>query len=266
MRPNGQSLQHIYHAIKAYNLPISKSSVYRHIEKGYYTISKIDLPRAVKFKPRKANPPQYVPKGAKIGRCYDDFLTFVTENPSLSGAYIEMDTVIGRPGGKVIMTFQFVNVDFMFGILLDNKSAIEAAMKITALKQLLTAAGYSFGVLFPVLLTDNGGEFANVSAFENDADGNRETRLFFCDPNSPFQKPHVENNHTLFRAIVPSGTSFDDFSQETVLFSRTSMPSSANSSTAKALMICFPLLFLHNWPLFWVSLLLIRPRFVSPLN
>ena len=211
-----KSGQHIYHAIKAYNLPISKSSVYRHIEKGYYTISKIDLPRAVKFKPRKVNPPQYVPKGVKIDRCYDDFLAFITENPSLSGTYIEMDTVIGRPGGKVIMTFQFVNVDFMFGILLDNKTAAEAAMKITALKQLLTAAGYSFGVLFPVLLTDNGGEFANVSAFENDTDGNRETRLFFCDPNSPFQKPHVENNHTLFRAIVPGGTSFDDFTQETV--------------------------------------------------
>ena len=30
------------------------------------------------------------------------------------------------------------------------------------------------------------------------------------------QKPHVEKNHTLFRDIVPSGKSFDDFSQETV--------------------------------------------------
>ncbi len=36
------------------------------------------------------------------------------------------------------------------------------------------------------------------------------------DPNSPYQKPHVENNHTLFRNIVPSGRSFDDFTQDTV--------------------------------------------------
>ena len=67
-----------------------------------------------------------------------------------------------------------------------------------------------------MLLTDNGGEFSNVFAFENDTDGNKETSVFFCDPNSPYQKPHVENNHTLFRSIVPTGTSFDSFTQETV--------------------------------------------------
>ena len=127
-----------------------------------------------------------------------------------------MDTVIGRPGGKVIMTFQFVNVDFMFGLLLENKTAAEAASKLTALKAKLERCGFSFGNVCPVLLTDNGGEFSRVAAFENAADGSRETSLFFCDPNAPYQKPHVENNHTLLRSIVPSGTSFDDFSQDTV--------------------------------------------------
>ncbi len=129
---------------------------------------------------------------------------------------VEMDTVIGKTGGKVIMTFQFVHADFMFGILLDNQTAGEAAEKITAFKEKLTCLGFSFGEFFPVLLTDNGGEFSCVSTFENDAAGNRETLVFFCDPNAPYQKPHVENNHTLFRSIVPSGSSFDDFTQETV--------------------------------------------------
>jgi IS30 family transposase len=46
--------------------------------------------------------------------------------------------------------------------------------------------------------------------------GQKETSVFFCDPNCPWQKPHVENNHTLFRNIVPKGKSFDDFTQETV--------------------------------------------------
>lgn len=46
-----------------------------------------------------------------------------------------MDAVIGRIGGKVIMTFQFVNVDFVFGLLLENKSAAEAAAKISSLKK-----------------------------------------------------------------------------------------------------------------------------------
>lgn len=40
--------------------------------------------------------------------------------------------------------------------------------------------------------------------------------MFFCDPNASYQKPHVENNHILFRDIVPSGSSFDNFTQDTV--------------------------------------------------
>lgn len=206
--------QHIYHVLQANHLPISKSTVYRHIEKGYYSISKLDLPRAVKFKPRKQAGQDYVPKGVKKDRSYTDFLAYREENPSL--ALVEMDTVIGRIGGKTIMTFQFVNPDFMFGLLLDNKSAAESAKKITALKQKLAGAGFSFGQIFPVLLTDNGGEFSNVFAFENDLAESRESRVFFCDPNAPYQKPHVENNHTLFRDIVPKGTSFDNFTQDTV--------------------------------------------------
>jgi hypothetical protein len=35
------------------------------------------------------------------------------------------------------MTFQFVNVDFMFGILPENKMAAEAGEKIKQLKQAL---------------------------------------------------------------------------------------------------------------------------------
>ena len=206
--------QHIYHAIHANELPVSKSTVYRHIKKGYYSISPLDLPRALKFKPRKIKAREYVPKGVKAGRSYEDFIHLLEENPLIP--YVEMDTVIGRIGGKVIMTFQFVNVDFMFGILLDNKTAAEAGAKITALKRKLNKAGLSFGEVFPVLLTDNGGEFSNVFAFENDLEGNKETGLFFCDPNASYQKPHVENNHILFRDIVPGGSSFDGFSQDTV--------------------------------------------------
>ena len=106
-------------------------------------------------------------------------MLFLEENPSTN--YVEMDTVIGRIGGKVIMTFQFVNVDFMFGLLLDNKTAAEAARKIRELKERLCAYKLKFGEVFPVLLTDNGGEFSDVFAFENGLDEKQETRMFFCD-------------------------------------------------------------------------------------
>lgn len=206
--------QHVYHAIQANQLPVSKSTVYRHIARGYFTISRIDLPRAVKFKPRKGHTPDYVPKSIRVGRSFEDYTLFIQDNASVG--VVEMDTVIGRLGGKVIMTFQFVLFDFMFGILLDNKTAAEAGAKITLLKQRLMNLNFSFGTVFPVLLTDNGGEFSYVQAFENALDGSKETSVFFCDPNASYQKPHVENNHTLLRSIVPSGSSFDSFSQGTV--------------------------------------------------
>lgn len=206
--------QHIYHAIKAHNLPVSTATVYRHINKGYYSISRTDLPRAVKFKARKSRQSDFVPTKAKQGRTYEDFLMYMEDKPNLS--YGQLDTVIGRIGGKVIMTIHFVSFDFMVGILLDNKTAAEAASKIQILKSNLKKLGFDFGGLFPVLLTDNGGEFSCVSAFENDGFGNFETHLFFCEPYASYEKPHIEKNHTLLRDIVPKGVSFDSFTQDTV--------------------------------------------------
>lgn len=206
--------QSIYHAIHAHQLQTSKSSVYRYIHRGYCSAALLDLPRAVKFKPRRKKTETYVPKKVRINRSFEDFQDFTALKPSIP--VTEMDTVIGRIGGKVIMTFQFVPADFMFAILLENKSAPEAAAKIKELKARLSTLGFSFGDLFPVLLTDNGGEFSCVSAFENNADGEKETSVFFCDPHASYQKPHVENNHTLFRTVLPQSSSFDHLTQEEV--------------------------------------------------
>ncbi len=206
--------QHVYHAIKANNLPISTATVYRHINKQYYSIGRIDLPRAVKFKPRKTQGTERIPAWAKKGRTYQDFIGFMEENDTFP--LVQLDTVIGRIGGKTIMTIHFVNCDFMIGLLLENKTAAEAAHKIQELKRKLKDNNFSFGSIAPVLLTDNGGEFSIVSAFENDEIGNKEANLFFCEPSSPEEKPEIEKNHTLFRDIVPSGHSFDDFKQDDV--------------------------------------------------
>jgi IS30 family transposase len=150
----------------------------------------------------------------KRGRTYADFLDFIADNEI--SKWVEMDTIIGRVGGKVILTLDFTFCNFMPGILLDNKTAAETTEKISALKAMLAANHIRFGDVFPLILTDNGGEFANVFAFENTLDGEMESRLFFCDPMQSCQKPRVEKNHTLFRDIVPKGESFDAFTQDTV--------------------------------------------------
>ena len=206
--------QHIYHAIKANNLSVSSATVYRHIHKNYYRVSPLDLPRMVKFKPRSKKQTEHIPKWAREGRTYQDYLDFVEENPDLP--LVQLDTVIGRIGGKVIMTLHFVNSDFMIGLLLANKTSAEAACKIRDLKFALNTQHFRFGDIVPLQLTDNGGEFSLVSAFENDSTGHVESRIFFCEPQSPHQKAAIEKNHTLFRDILPTGSSFDDLTQEDV--------------------------------------------------
>ena len=206
--------QHLYHIMATNDLGVSKSTVYRHLNRGYLSASKMDFPRVVKFKPRRKHHDTYVPKAARVGRTYEDFLAFIEENALTH--WVEMDTIIGRIGGKVIMTFDFTLCNFMFGLLLNDKSSLEVSEKITALKAALTGKGFAFGDVIPVALTDNGGEFSNVSAIEDNATGERETGLFFCDPYKAYQKPKVEKNHTLFRDIVPKGNSFDHFTQDAV--------------------------------------------------
>ena len=209
-----QNGQHLYHILQSNNLDVSKSSVYRYLQKGYLSVSAVSFPRVVKFKPRRQKHGEYVPKAAKIGRTYTDFLSYTEENSIKS--WVEMDTVIGRIGGKVIMTLDFTFCNFMAGFLLDSKCSADVACRIRCLKSKLMAEDLSFGTVFPLILTDNGGEFADVFTVENNLFGVKETSLFFCDPYKSCQKPKVEKNHTLFRDIVPKGQSFDGFSQDTV--------------------------------------------------
>ena len=204
--------QHIYHILKTHNLDVSSSTVYRHIRKGYLSIAPIDLARAVKFKERRKSKLPSIPKEAKKGRSYEDFQNYLSLNQLDS--WLEMDTVLGRMGGKVLLTFNLSFCNFIFARLLDNKTALEVSKHLYAIKNTLHEADKDFFQLFPVILTDNGGEFARVDDIEMDVRG--ESKLFFCDPNRSDQKGRIEKNHTLIRDILPKGTSFDNLTQEDI--------------------------------------------------
>ena len=204
--------QHIYHILKTHNLDVSSSTVYRHIRKGYLSIAPIDLARAVKFKERRKSKLPSIPKEAKKGRSYEDFQNYLALNQLNS--WLEMDTVMGRMGGKVLLTFNLSFCNFIFARILDNKTALEVTKHLYDIKNTLHQADKDFCQLFPVILTDNGGEFARVDDIEMDVRG--ESKLFFCDPNRSDQKGRIEKNHTLIRDILPKGTSFDNLTQEDI--------------------------------------------------
>ena len=42
------------------------------------------------------------------------------------------------------------------------------------------------------------------------------TRVFYCNPQASWQKPHVEKNHTLIRRIIPKSTDLNPYTREQI--------------------------------------------------
>ncbi len=75
--------------------------------------------------------------------------------------------------------------------------------------------GDDYAKLFPLLLTDRGSEFEKYDLFETNCEtGEMRTKIFYCDPQMPSQKPHVENSHNYLRHIIPNGVKLDSLTQE----------------------------------------------------
>ena len=71
-----------------------------------------------------------------------------------------------------------------------------------------------FRELFPVILTDNGTEFQFPERLECDKNGEIRTRIFYCNPNSSWQKGRIEKNHEYIRYVIPKGQSLDVYTQK----------------------------------------------------
>lgn len=208
----GQSIHHICSS-KLDTIMFSEKSIYNYVDKGIFTARNLDLPRKVHFRARKSKHDSFkVDKGCRIGRTYEDFLLFLESNPDLS--LVELDSVEGRKGGKVLLTIHFVPCQMMLAFL---REANNSATVIDVFERLyLKLRPDVFMDLFPILLADNGKEFSNPSAIEFDAQYNQRTRMFYCNPSAPYQKGAAENNHTFIRRILPKGTSFDELTQDKV--------------------------------------------------
>lgn len=127
---------------------------------------------------------------------------------------VEIDSVEGRKGGKVLLTIYFTSSQFMLSFIRDTNTSQSV---IDIFDDLYRKLGLDiFLELFPVILTDNGSEFSNPEAIEFDKQGNRRTRIFYCDPSSPYQKGSIENNHELIRRIIPKGHSLHSYIQKDI--------------------------------------------------
>ena len=210
---NGQSIHHIF--AKNMNAMIcSEKSIYRYVNGSLLKARNLDLPRVVRIKQRKTKPVIHkIDPACYIKRTYEDYKNFIKENPDVQ--IVEMDSVEGVKGGKVLLTLHFKGLcDFMLAFIRDCNNAQTVIDIFENLYSTLKPD--LFKKLFKCILTDRGSEFTNPTALEIAPDGTKRSNIFFCDPQASWQKPNVELNHELIRRILPKGTSFNNLTQSDI--------------------------------------------------
>lgn len=207
-----QSIHHVFVHHKD-EICMSEKSLYKLIDSGYLKVRNIDLPLKVRRRNRKKASICKVDPKCRVNRNYVDYQSYLNEHPDIS--VVEMDSVIGTIGGKVLLTLHFTNCNLMLAFIRernDSKSVIDIFDYLFE-----TLGEVVFKKLFQLILTDNGSEFSNPTALE--FVGNSEvqrTRIFYCNPSAPYEKGACEVNHEFIRRILPKGTSFDFLNQEKV--------------------------------------------------
>lgn len=194
------------------SIMVSERTIYRLIDSRILSAMNMDLPRKVRFSARSNKVHLKVDKACRIGRTFECFNTYLSQHPDLP--IVQLDSVEGKKGGKVLLTIHFVNAEFMLAFLRehnDSQSVIDIFERLY-----LELRPDRFMKLFRVCLADNGSEFSNPRAIEYDRQDNPRTRIFYCDPSAPYQKGSAERNHEFIRMFIPKGTDLDRFTQDSI--------------------------------------------------
>ena len=201
----GQSLNQIYLTHKD-EIPCCLKSLYTHVNKGEVGPGRMYLIDAVSRKPRKKKPGEDVekpiPRKSLVGRSWQDYLEL--EDDERDGRW-EMDTVIGRVGGKCLLTLLHRPTRFQLALLLSSCTATEVT---SMLERVAGVMERPVSEVFYLVLTDNGHEFFDAEGIES-ALG---CHLYYCESYSSWQKGAAECNHKYYRRVIPKGTSMDALS------------------------------------------------------
>lgn len=108
----GQSIHQIY-VNYVDELMCSEKTLYNYIDACLFDVRNIDLPRKVKFRPRYKKSEFKIDRKCRIDRTYKDFLNHLEKYPD--DQVVQIDSVIGTKGGKVLLTLHFVNTSFYDG-------------------------------------------------------------------------------------------------------------------------------------------------------
>lgn len=204
-----------YHVIQTYKdeISISEATLRRLVNKCELDARNIDLRDAVKRKVRTNSNRDIInqKRMAKIGHSYSDYLEYITSHDI---TVTEMDCVEGKQNeSEVLLTLNIVTLSMQLYFILPAQTSENVVSMLNYIEQALGTE--LFSEIFPLILTDNGSEFADIEGIEKSclAPDVKRTKVFFCEPNRSDEKGSCENHHKLLRYIFPKGSSFKDYTQ-----------------------------------------------------
>lgn len=197
----GQSIHHIY-VHHADEMPCSERTLYSLLDSGCLKARNLDLPRKARRQLPRKRKEHKVDRLCRQGRSYADYHDYLELHPDCAATL--MDSVLGCTGSnKVLLTLFWPQAQFLLIRLRDRNSARSVSDCFDELAR--TLGPVRFNKLFPFILTDNGSEFSNPAALEQ----NGACRIFYCDPLQSNQKSPIERVHQFIREVLPKGSSFD---------------------------------------------------------
>ena len=130
-------------------------------------------------KKRKNNSEKRIRRKTYIrkNRTYVEITKYISQDTGAS--IVEMDTVEGIKGGKVLLTLLFRKTNCMLIFLIEKKTMSCVTEIFSKIKINLGSNNYKN--LFEVVLADNGSEFFNPDGIEKYKD-DKICNVFYCDP------------------------------------------------------------------------------------
>lgn len=205
----GQSPYHIKQTLGD-TLIISESTLRRMINNNELDVRAVDLREAVKRKPRRKRMHSELQSPSKAGHLYEDYIEYIDNNDC---NIVEMDCVEGvKDDTAAILTLHLVEYHLQLYYIMPEHTSECVVATLDIIEEAL--GNELFKQIFELILTDNGHEFWDINGMERSVNKGKRTKIFFCDPNRSDQKGACENNHKIFRCIVPKGTSIENLRQK----------------------------------------------------
>ena len=195
-------LGQIKHLNLKFNTTISKTTLYRYIELGFFDNIKIQK-RKEKYRKtciKKA------PKGTSIEKRPNEI------NSRLTFGHWEMDCVCGSNKATFLVLSERLTRKEIIYKMENQKS--ESVIK--CLNNLERKFGKKFKIIFKSITMDNGSEFSNWEGIEQSVYGGKRTTTYYCHPYCSCERGTNERLNREIRRLVPKGSELSKYTNKDV--------------------------------------------------